>query len=140
MGKCLKFRHYMKFLQLILVMGTCKILPCQAQGISREPANYVPDDDMIVVPIVIEKNKMDEFNERHNSNFSNARKQLRQWMSDQEYVEVYGLEGTGAVRLPTPQEKQRFFERNYLRFLSKDVENVNNEFLTSTIENINADE
>lgn len=154
MGKCLKFRHYLKFLQLVLVTGLCKSLPLKAQGfsiecpripcqvsnVSRAPANYVPDDDMIVVPIVIEKNTFDEFNERHRSEFSNAKKQLRQWMADQEYVESWGLENTGAVRLPTPQEKQRFFERNYLRFLSRDVETANNEFLTNTIESINADE
>ena len=73
MGKCLKFRHYMKVLQLVLVTGFCKMLPCHAQMIYRAPANYVPDDDMIVVPMVIERNKMDEFNERHKSKFKNGK-------------------------------------------------------------------
>lgn len=154
MGKCLKTRHYLKFLQLVLVTGLCKALPSQAQQfasdcpgvpcktskISRAPANYVPDDDMIVVPIVIERNKIHEFNERHADKFQNAKRQLRQWINDQEYVEMYGLEGTGAVRQPSPQEKQRFFERNYLRFLNSDIEQANNEFLTNTLDQINADE
>lgn len=140
LGKCLKFRHYMKVLQLVLLTSLCKAIPCQAQGISRAPANYVPDDDMIIVPIVIERNSIHEFNERHEEKFQNAKKQLRQWINDQEYAEAYGLEGTGAVRLPTQQEKQRFFERNYLRFLTKDVENANNEFVQETIDEITADE
>ncbi len=139
MRKCLKFRHYMKVLQLVLVTGLCKSLSADAQ-VYRAPANYVPDDDMIVVPMVIERNKLDEFNERHEDKFKSAKKQLKQWIYDQEYVEAYGLEGTGAVRLPTPEEKQRFFERNYLRFLTKDVENANNEFLTNQIDELTADE
>tara|TARA_B100001971_G_C18267904_1_gene595865 strand:- start:14729 stop:15568 length:840 start_codon:yes stop_codon:yes gene_type:complete len=129
----------MKVLQLVLVTGLCKSLSADAQ-VYRAPANYVPDDDMIVVPMVIERNKLDEFNERHEDKFKSAKKQLKQWIYDQEYVEAYGLEGTGAVRLPTPEEKQRFFERNYLRFLTKDVENANNEFLTNQIDELTADE
>jgi len=130
----------MKVLHLGITLVIFSVLPCSAQEISRAPANYVPDDNMIVVPMVIERNTMEEFHNRHKNDFKGAKRQLRQWIADQDYVEAYGLEGTGAVRIPTPDQKQRFFERNYLRFLSKDVERSTNSSLNETIEEITADD
>jgi hypothetical protein len=141
MEKCLIFRHYLKILQLILVCGfALKSLGLQAGEICRAPANYVPDDDMIIVPIVIEKNAMEEFHERHERKFYNAKMRLRQWINDENYVQAYGLEDTGAVRLPNEQQKQRFFERNYMRFLNSDVQQSTNETVNQTLEELTADE
>lgn len=141
MRKCLKLRHYLKILQVCLVYGLAlKSVNSLAGEIFRAPANYVPDDDMIVVPIVIEKNAMDEFNEKHSSRFSNAKAQLIKWINDENYVQAYGLEDTGAVRLPNEQEKERFFERNYMRFLQTDVQNSTNSMLTENLEELTADD
>lgn len=108
--------------------------------ISRAPANFVPDDDQIIVPIVIEKNFMDEFHEEHKNEFKNAKQKIRHWVSQEEYAEAYGFENTGVVRLPTPEEKQKFFERNYLRFLTKDVERSTNQSVQQWYENWSTDD
>lgn len=109
-------------------------------SISRKPANFVPDDDLIVVPLVIEKNVYERFNEKHESRFKIARERLNFWMKQEEYAEAYGLEGTGAVQLPTQAQKEKFLQRNYLRFLSKDVERYNNQSLQNTWQRWTADD
>jgi hypothetical protein len=141
MKKCLKFRHYLKILQLILFYGlSLKSVGALAGEICRAPANYVPDDDMIVVPIVIEKNAMDEFHEKHAGRFNNAKAQLVKWINDENYAKSWGLEDTGTVRLPNEQEKERFFERNYMRFLQTDIQNSTNQTVNQTIEELTADD
>ena len=94
---------------------------------SRFPANFVPDDDLIVVPLVVEKNFYQRFNEKHKNSFKGARQRLEFWITQEQYAEDYGLENTGFVRLPTPAQKEQFLQRNYLRFISKDVERSNND-------------
>lgn len=100
--------------------------------ISRAPANTVPDDDMIVVPLNIQGSMYEDFNEKHKERFKASRQKLEIWMQNRQYAEDYGLEGTGAVNLPTQQEKEIFLQRNYLRFISKDVQRSTNKELKET--------
>ncbi len=111
-----------------------------AREVSRKPANFVPDDDVIIVPMIIEKNFIDEFNEKHAREFQSARKKLRFWLTQEQYAKDYGLENTGIVRLPTIEEKQKFLQRNYLRFISKDVERSTNKGIANTWEEWTADD
>lgn len=106
----------------------------------RAPANYVPDDDLIVNPIVIEKSILDEFHQKHAQEFKHARKKIEFWIQQEQYAEDYGLEGRGIVNLPTPEQKERFLQRNYLRFLSKDVERSANAGVQNTIESWSTDD
>ncbi len=101
--------------------------------VGRSPANFVPDDDEIVVPIIVEKNFMEEFHEKHEADFREARTKLTFWMQQEQYAQDYGLENTGVIDLPTDEEKQTFLNRNYLRFISKDVERSTNSSLQSTV-------
>lgn len=132
--KCRKFRHLCLIIYLLMISSHGV-----ADSVGRKPANFVPDDDLIIVPMVLEKNVYDRFNERHARDFSTARKTLDRWISQEAYAEAYGLENR-AVFLPTPDQKQRFFERRYMRFLSKDVERGANQTLQETLEEMTADE
>lgn len=118
--KCLKFIQQLEVLQPLLLLLAVPSL-CAAQ-VSRAPANFVPDDDQILVPMVIERNMMDDFHDKHKNDFQDAKQRIRHWLAQEEYADAYGFEANGVVDLPTPEEKQRFFEKNYLRYISKDVE------------------
>lgn len=98
----------------------------------RAPANIVPDDDMIIVPLNIEGSMYEDFNEKHKEKFKASRQKLEIWMQNEQYAQDYGLEGTGSVNLPTQQEKEDFLQRNYLRFISKDVQRSTNQELKET--------
>ena len=106
----------------------------------RAPCNFVPDDDVIVVPMVIEKNFIDEFHDKHQAEFHSAKKTLRYWISQEQYAIDYGLENTGIVTLPTTEEKERFLQKHYLRFLSKDVEKSTNRGLENKWKEWTADD
>lgn len=120
-----KFKICKMYMQLSACVYFLVICPCSAQ-VMRAPANFVPDDDLIVVPIVIEESALEKFNIKHANKFRGARDTLRYWIAQEAYAEAYGLEGRGIVDAPTEREKRRFLQRNYLRFLSKDIERSTN--------------
>ncbi len=111
---------------------------CLAQY--RKPANFVPDDDMILVPIEAEISSYDSYHQKFEDKFVVARKKLNHWQAQEEYAKNYGLEDAGFIDLPTPSEKQKYFEKNYLRFISKDVERKSNESIQETWEDWTADD
>ncbi len=125
------FRNCLKSIQNLCFVSLLISSFSYARGF-RAPANVVPDDDMIVVPLNIEGNIYEDFNEKHKDKFKASRQKLELWMQNEQYAKDYGLEGTGAVRLPTQDEKEDFLKRNYLRFLSKDVQRSTNGALKNT--------
>lgn len=125
MSKCQKSKHFTRIVYLLITACFSVSTFAQVSILGRKPANFVPDDDMIIVPMVVERNFIEEFNEKHKDKFRKARKKLDYWMTQQQYAKDYGLQGTGAVNLPTAEQKQKFFKRNYLRFIQKDVEKSN---------------
>jgi hypothetical protein len=137
------FKHCKIYTQVTLAVYFLVSLSCFAETssrISRAPANFVPDDDMIIVPVVIEKNMMDEFHDKHEKDFRAAKKKLQHWITQEQYAKDYGLENTGIVSLPTEEEKQRFLQKHYLRFISKDVERSTNSSLQDTLDDWTADD
>ncbi|MBC77208.1 MAG: hypothetical protein CME64_14450 [Halobacteriovoraceae bacterium] len=130
---CLKFIHLLKVLQSCCFLAIGTSFTANAQ-VGRAPANFVPDDDKILVPMVVEKSMMDEFHEKHAHKFKNAKQKIKTWMAQEEYAEVYGFENSGVVPLPTAEEKQKFFERNYLRFITKDIERSANRNAKQSVE------
>jgi hypothetical protein len=123
---CLKVRQY---LGAVLLLITSASLFASGPLVSREPANFVPDDDLIVVPMTVERNFYEEFNEKHKDRFKASRKKLENWIVQEQYAKDYGLEEAGFIDVPTVEEKEQFLKRNYLRFIQKDVERSNNETL-----------
>jgi hypothetical protein len=57
-------------------------------------------------------------------------------MAQEQYARDYGLEDTGFINLPTQEEKQDFLNRNYLRFITKDIEKSSQETLKETGESL----
>ncbi len=133
--KCKKFIQYVVGAYFLSILT----LPCHSQ-VGRTPANFVPDDDEIIVPIIVEKNFIDEFHEKHADQFQVARKRLQFWLQQEQYAKDYGLEDSGVVDTPTEDEKVKFLNRNYLRFLSKDVERSTNSNLRDTLEDWTTDD
>lgn len=111
-----------------------------ARRISRAPANYIMDDDMIVVPITIEKTFIDDIHEQYQDSFKAHKKTVEGWQLNQEKAEAYGLEDRGIFRTATLQQRQNFMQRNYLRFYSKKFEQGTNEGLQNLWEQWTADD
>ena len=130
---CLKIRHSLQILQSSCLLALVTSFGANAQ-VSRAPANFVPDDDKILVPMVVEKTMMDEFHEKHAHKFKNARQKIKTWMAQEEYAEAYGFDNSGVVPLPSAEEKQKFFEKNYLRFITKDIERSANRNAKQSVE------
>jgi hypothetical protein len=112
----------------------------QAQTPSRAPASYILDDDMIVVPINIEKTFLDEIHEEYKGAFDAHRKTVENWMRNEELAEAYGLENRGIFQTSTLQQRQNFLQRNYLRFFSKKVERDTNQGLQNWWQEWTADD
>ena len=89
---CLSIR---RLLGAVLCLNTLLSIQVMAGEIKRAPANYVPDDDMIVVPIVVERNFYEEFNAKHREEFRESRKKLEHWIVQEQYAKDYGLEDAG---------------------------------------------
>jgi hypothetical protein len=135
--KCLKVRQY---LGTVLLLITSTSVFASGSLVSRKPANFVPDDDLIVVPMTVERNFYQEFNEKHKDQFRASRLRLENWIAQEQYAQDYGLEDAGFIELPTVEVKERFFRRNYLRFIQKDVERSNNETLQDITRQWTADD
>lgn len=133
-------KFYMRILLSVYLLGSQLCSAETTKRISRMPANFVPDDDMIIVPIIIERNFYNEFNTKHKREFSSAKKKIQHWLRQEQYAKDYGLEDTGIVVLPTEEEKQRFLQKHYLRFISKDVERSTNKSLQNSWDDWTADD
>lgn len=122
-----------QFLQGVYILVTLLTLDlAQAQNMSRidrAPANFVPDDDLIEVPVVIEKNFMDKVHDENRSHMENARKEVQNWQIQTELATAYGLDKSGIYNIPDQNQAMNFVQRNYLRFVSQRVERNSNEGL-----------
>jgi len=121
-------RKYLAFRQLALIGGLLIAMSSFAQTtkphlITRKPASYVPDDDVIVKPV---HNEMSFYQQYVNSDKSqdviNSRNQLQVWQANQEFADNYGMDSslTGSPYfVPTPEEKWEYFKDRYLRYLRR---------------------
>ena len=134
--KCRVFRH---LCLAVSFLGSMVVFSKPVPDCGRKPASFVPDDDMIIVPVIVENNIYDRFNERHKDEFRGAKQTLRRWVTQQEFAENYDLENR-TVFLPTPDQRERFFQRRFMRFLSKDVERGANQNVQQTLEEFTADD
>lgn len=123
------------FLFTTLLVG----LKVSAQEVYRGPANFVPDDDVIVVPLYVkEKGLIEKVQEENKENFKESKRIVQTWILNEEYARNYGLEGRGIVPESTVKERQKFLDRNYLRYFTKKVERDTNEDLKNWWEDFSA--
>lgn len=115
--KCTKFR---RCLPALVILGS---LPCKAQLLSRAPASYTPDEDVIVRPIENEITLYDRFVKADkNDQVREFRNQINIWSQNQQFADQYKMDSTlqgSAYFVPTPDEKWEYFKNNYMRYLRR---------------------
>lgn len=126
---CLNFRQLARLFPILAVL-------CPVLALADPPIN----DEAIVTPLEMRSAMYEKFKDKHKAKFKASRRRVEFWLSQEQYARDYGLEDTGAVYLPGRDEKERFFRRNYLRFLKKDVERSGRESLENTWDNLMANE
>lgn len=94
---------------------------------SRKPSNYMPDDDLIVIPLYIEeKSFIKKVQEEHVEDFKESKRIVQTWILNEEFARDHGLDGRGIIPESTVEQRQNFLNRNFLRYFSKRAEkNVN---------------
>jgi hypothetical protein len=124
-------RKYLVLGQLALILGTTG---AQSQDglstpnfimkkdhISRAPASYIPDDDVIVKPMDNQLSFYQQYVESDQSiDVVNSRNQLKVWNDNQNFADHYGMDSTLAGStffVPTPEEKWEYFKSRYMRYL-----------------------
>lgn len=118
--RCLNFGHLVFALALGVFPALLAVPYHRAP--SRAPANYVPNDDVIVVPVdaevsFYEKHVLDDKNW---SDKSQVQRQIRIWQENELMAQQYRMDTqSGAYYVPTSQEKWIWFQKNYMRYLQK---------------------
>lgn len=88
---------------------------------NRIPASYIPDDDVIVVPV---ENELSFYQQYVASDKSievvNSRNQIKVWNDNQRFADQYGMDSTlagSSFFVPTAEEKWQYFKDKYMRYL-----------------------
>lgn len=120
-------KNQLAFRQLGLILGLLSSVTCFAQAvpasrlISRMPASYVPDDDVIVKPVDNEVSFYQQYVAADESrDVVKLRNQLKVWNDNQEFADQYGMNTALAGSpyfVPTAEEKWEYFKDKYLRYL-----------------------
>ena len=92
--------------------------------VGREPANYVPNDDVIVVPVDAEMSFYEKhvLNDKVFSGKSQVQQQIKIWQENELMAQQYGLDTQSVGSLyyvPTNDEKFKVVQRSYFRYLQK---------------------
>lgn len=116
-------QSYPGFRQFIaVVLMLCAGL-AEAQVLRREPASYIPDDDVIIKPMDNELSFYQQYVASDNSNdVARSRNQLKVWNDNQNFADQYGMDSTltgSAFFVPTPEEKFEYFKDKYMRYLRR---------------------
>ncbi len=90
----------------------------------RKPAHYVPNDDVIVVPVEAKIGFYEKhiLNDKTWSEKSLVQQQIRLWQENEVMAQRYGMdtESIGSqYYVPTNDEKFRYIQRSYFRFISR---------------------
>lgn len=115
------------------VVGALLLMTQVAQGqvtprmsIAREPASYIPDDDVIVKPIDNELSFYQQYLASDKSqDVINSRNQIKIWNDNQAFADQYGMDSTltgSSFFVPTAEEKFEYFKDKYMRYLRRQGE------------------
>ncbi len=90
----------------------------------RKPAHYVPNDDVIVVPVEAKISFYEKhfLNDESWSEKSLVQQQIRIWQENELMAQRYGMdtESIGSqYYVPLNDEKFRYIQRSYFRFISR---------------------
>lgn len=119
--RCLKLRHVLGMGVLGVSMSVCAQNPLCKAG--RSPANYVPNDDVIAVPVNAEIGFYDKYilNDNSWSEKSQVQQQIKIWQENELMAQQYGLDtqSWGNYYVPSSDEKWEWLQRSYFRYLKK---------------------
>jgi hypothetical protein len=136
---CKNFRLFKVLTLTIVSIAFCSSLFAQSIPM-RKPAN-TPDEDMIIVPVQnVEISFVDKINDKNKKDITSAKQKVERWILNEEYGINHGLQNSGAYITTTPEQRRGFFERNYLRFYSKEVERGTNQTLQESWNEWNTDD
>lgn len=120
-------RKYQCFGQFILFGLALSVTHAQGQSTSkpavRMPASYIPDDDVIVVPVDNELSFYQQYVASDKSeDVARSRNQIKVWNDNQQFADEYGMDSTlagSSYFVPTPDEKWEYFKDKYMRYLRR---------------------
>lgn len=118
-------KKYPSFRQCLILSVSLVSTVGWAQALKRAPANYTPNDDIEVKPIDNEVSLYTKYVERDNSNdVVTVRNQLKVWNDNQTFADQYGMDSSGAGQyyVPTSQEKWKYFNDRYLKYVRRQTE------------------
>lgn len=108
---------------LMLVAGFAQGQVSPRNYVSREPASYIPDDDLIIKPVANELSFYQQYVASDNStDVARSRNQLKVWNDNQQFADHYGMDSTltgSAFFVPTAEEKFEYFKDKYMRYLRR---------------------
>lgn len=93
--------------------------PYSTIGVSRAPANLIPDDDIGSVPFAQKGFIQRLFVEDNSGVLEGLRDDVQSWHEVEEYVHYWNLESTGIYESPDDDRKQRHLERQFWRYLDR---------------------
>jgi hypothetical protein len=93
------------------------------EEVARDPASLSPDDDVIVVPVVVETPFIDKIVKNQNGTLKDQVQRMKYtmnlWQEQNEFIINWSLQNTGYIQ-PTEEEKERFFRRQFFRYVTKE--------------------
>ncbi len=124
-----KFSNLLGFRHLGLILGLMVTGVClgqtapHAKPVTRLPASYIPDDDVIVKPEINEVS----FYQKHvaedeSRDVVQVRNQIKVWNDNEVFAQQYGLKTTltgSPYFIPSPEEKWEYFKDKYLRYMRR---------------------
>ncbi len=124
-SKSQKYPCFRQFavLALVLVASVAEGQVSPRNYVSRAPANYIPDDDVIIKPVDNEVSFYQQYVASDNSaDVAISRNQLKIWNENQQFADQYGMDSTltgSAFFVPTAEEKFEYFKEKYMRYLRR---------------------
>lgn len=120
-------KNYQKIKHLMLCGAVLMTSVCLGQSapqsLSRKPASYVPDDDVIVKPVDNEISFYQQYVAADDSkDVVQLRNQIKVWNDNQVFAQQYGLNTTlagSAYFVPDEEAKWQYFKDKYLRYLKR---------------------
>jgi hypothetical protein len=108
---------------LILFAGMAQGQVTPKLYLTRAPASYIPDDDVIIKPVDNELSFYQEYVASDKSEeVTLSRNQIKIWNDNQGFADQYGMDSTlagSAFFVPTPEEKFEYFKDRYMRYLRR---------------------
>jgi hypothetical protein len=118
-----KHSNSLGFRHLGLIIGLMLTSMCfgQTAPLNRNPASYIPDDDVIIKPEMNEVSFYQQYVAKDESkDVVQLRNQIKVWNDNEAFAQQYGLRTTLAGSpyfVPTQEAKWEYFKSKYLRYL-----------------------